>query len=163
MSGQVEADLKPLSLLTMTYSSFASVCFARIGNPFFLVWPRLCRRTSSLGGWNFYKALPNQLKRVRVSTSCSADWLAEINPAQLTESLWNYSALKTICIGRCHTISTKPRIGYRSNVLTSWLCSANVCVCWFIYIVKLCLLQLQCKSLVFCKKKKKKRSHYPVD
>lgn len=109
MSGQVEADLKPLSFLTMTYSSFASVCFACIGNPFFLLWPRLCRRTSSLRGWNFYKALPNQPKHVRVSTSCSADCLAEINPAQLTESLWNYSTLKTICMGRCHTISAKPR------------------------------------------------------
>lgn len=113
MSGQVEADLKPLSFLTMTYSSFASVCFARIGNPFFLLWPRLCRRTSSLRGWNFYKALPNQPKHVRVSTSCSADWLAEINPAQLTERLWKYSTLKIICTGRCHTISAKPRIGYQ--------------------------------------------------
>lgn len=25
------------------------------------------------GGWNFYKALPNQPKHIRVSTFCSAD------------------------------------------------------------------------------------------
>lgn len=38
----------------------------------------------------------------------------------------------------------------KSNVFTSRQFSANLCVCWFIYVVRLWVLRLQCKSLVFC-------------